>query len=42
MNIKELNLIVPKEIAKIAKSNLVNSFIYVSAFMQTPRVRETM
>ena len=38
---KRVELDIPKEIAKIAKSNLVNSFIFVSALYANPRVRET-
>ena len=34
---KRVELDIPKEIAKIAKSNLVNSFIYVSALYANPK-----
>ena len=38
---KRVELDVPKEVAKIVKLNLVNSFILSLHCMQTPRVRET-
>ena len=34
---KRVELDIPKEIAKIAKSNLVNSFIFVSALYANPK-----
>ena len=34
---KRVELYIPKEIAKIAKSNLVNSFIFVSALYANPK-----
>ena len=34
---KRVELEIPKEIAKIAKSNLVNSFIFVSALYANPK-----
>jgi uncharacterized protein YbjT (DUF2867 family) len=36
MNIERVELDIPKEIAKIAKLNLVNSFIFVSAIYANP------
>jgi nucleoside-diphosphate-sugar epimerase len=39
---KRVELDIPKEIAKIAKSNLVNSFIFVSALYANSKVQETM
>ena len=38
---RRVELDVPREISKIAKSNLVNSFILSLHYMQTLRVRET-
>ena len=35
---KSVELDIPKEIAKIAKSNLVNSFIFVSALYANPKL----
>ena len=34
---KRVELDIPKEVAKIAKSNLVNSFIFVSALYANPK-----
>ncbi len=39
---RKVELDIPKEIAKIAKSNLVNSFIFVSALYANPKSSETM
>ena len=39
---QRVELEVPKQIAQIAKSNLVSSFILSLHYMQTPRAQETM
>jgi len=39
---RRVELDIPKEIAKIAKLNLVNSFIFVSAIYANPKAQGTM